>query len=313
VFMNKDVSKEFKLPEYFLKTNEYVFLYYIAHGMSIWFGSAYLVLQVINSGLPTVLVFLLASPLIILSGMGMFFVSSLGHEGFHGNLSSSKKISMILGIIISSTVPTYLTTGYAVHHWDHHRFTNTEKDPDYQVYSKLTNFFLRGLIGPSSITSRNLVSCIKMALGRYPCLDNSRNSPFSRNEGQVYSGINMALAAMVIIGCAYLYHYSALYFIVFIALPLVVNSIYFSMSPFIEHAGMEKSRLRNSRVYSHPFFSIMFLGYNYHICHHLYPNVQVHKLRRLYYVLLETGRIDEKMVRKKSFLEVLRIGMFEKL
>lgn len=83
------------------------------------------------------------APLVLISGHGLHMMGFAGHEGVHCNLHRNKRFSALLAVLISAPVPTYTVMGYGVNHWNHHRFTNRNPDPDAHVYYSFKSFWSR--------------------------------------------------------------------------------------------------------------------------------------------------------------------------
>jgi len=108
---------------------------------------------------------LLCSPLWVLAGYGWFLQAILGHEGFHFNLSSRPMHSCYLGIFTSSLLPGFCVTGYFVDHWQHHRYSNSEQDPDYRHFSRYRSLFSRLALSRLMATSNYLQATLRLAFG----------------------------------------------------------------------------------------------------------------------------------------------------
>ena len=68
--------------------------------------------------------------LCFVAGQGLHLTGWVGHEGFHFNLFRGRLKSAIVGVIVSSATVVFFQTGVAIEHVNHHRYANTEKDPD---------------------------------------------------------------------------------------------------------------------------------------------------------------------------------------
>ncbi|MDD0976657.1 fatty acid desaturase family protein [Pseudomonas fontis] len=295
------------IPEHFQLKSNWMPLYYLLHGLTIWLGcgfaSYYLYTQYAEQ---TYLVYPLIALCSVVSGLGLFFIATLGHEGFHGCMNSNRTVSMVLGILFSSLVPFFVSTGYTVLHWQHHQHTNTEKDPDYALYSRLNTFFSRLLIGPTTIMLLAYSRAFNLIFS--PARNGDIRYPFAPRKARLFAILNilLTLAVTTLYGVLFYYDFTAALFM--IGLPFAVVTTYFAMAPYIEHSGTTLALESNTRTYTSRFFSIVLLGYNFHAEHHHYPSVQSHKLIALHAYLKRNGLIAPEAVVEDSFLRVIKVG-----
>ena len=79
---------------------------------------------------------------------GLFFLGSrqhalaiLGHEAAHGCLLKNKKLNDTIANLICCKPLLFDLNGYRKHHYKHHKFTNTDKDPDIIIQKDWGIFF----------------------------------------------------------------------------------------------------------------------------------------------------------------------------
>jgi fatty acid desaturase len=295
------------IPREFRAISNGMGLYYIVHGLMLWFAGAAAAHSLwMAQSLPLALRVLGAVPLVVLSGFGMFFLALQGHEGFHGNLHRHRDVSMLMGIAASSTAPMFLSVGYNVIHWQHHLHTNTARDPDYQLYRRHKTFLARWLNGPRE----TVLNCLRNTATLVFAPERlERSFPFSAAKARIFALTNLLLAL------ASLAAYAAVavlaphaVFVFFVALPLVVSQTYWALCPYIEHAGTAVGDGVDTRTVTSSVLRVLLLGYNYHLCHHLYPRVQLHRLPALYRHLAATHALPAGNVVEGSLVRALRIG-----
>src|SRR4051812_42851536 len=97
---------------------------------ALWLLPVFALHALLASALPVALKLLLGAALSLLAGLGFHHFGFVGHEGSHFTLHANRQVSLFLGVLFSSLVPLHLEMGFAVIHLRHHRFTNTEDDPD---------------------------------------------------------------------------------------------------------------------------------------------------------------------------------------
>ncbi|HEX4924387.1 MAG TPA: fatty acid desaturase, partial [Bdellovibrionales bacterium] len=110
----------------------------------------------------------LALPLLILAAHGLHNTGLIGHEGTHFNLHRDRFKSAKIGVLISSLVPLHFDVGIAVLHADHHRFTNTDRDPDAILFAKFKSIWSRLLFARIAANRRYLRATLNLALSRWP-------------------------------------------------------------------------------------------------------------------------------------------------
>lgn len=299
------MENKISLPKYFRDINNALVIRYIVQGFGLWLLPGLASYYVLSSDIFWYFKYPAVALLSVVSGMSLFFIASLGHEGFHGALNKNRNLSMIQGIFLSSFVPLFLSTGYTIHHWLHHKHTNKANDPDVALYQHFKDPLTRTLIAPLMVTIKNFFNVFTAMFN----MERFREIgyPFSWNKTLFFSLLNVSLVA--VFGWLYyeLYSYDLLLFMSVVLLPFIVTGSYFGMSPYIEHAGIEEDNYINSRVYTNPVFTFLLMGYNYHLCHHLYPRVQALKLPELYrYLQKESPGFEVKEAR--TIRDVLELG-----
>jgi fatty acid desaturase len=296
-----DIPREFRVISHGMG------LYYILHGVLLWFGCAAAAYCVWSAGdLPLALRLLLAFPLSVLSGFGMFFMALQGHEGFHGNLHTNRDVSMVLGIAASATVPLFVSVGYNVIHWQHHLHTNTPQDPDYQRYRHYRTLLARWMDGPRQTAQQCLSNAFMLILRPNQV---AHSFPFPPAKARRFALVNVALSLLALAAYAFAALHAAWPVLVFfVALPLLVSQSYWALCPYIEHAGTAVGTAMDARTVTSRVLHVVLLGYNYHLCHHLYPRVQLHKLPALYRYLVAQNALPQGHAVEPSLTRALRIG-----
>lgn len=298
------------LPLYFLKINNFAFIYYFVHGLALWILPAFLGFFVVsNFGVFFGVKIIIAIICSILSGFGFFLLAVLGHEGFHGSLHENRFASIIIGTVASAFVPMFISYGYNVIHWDHHKYTNTMRDPDYALYGKFNNFFTRFIFGPFIVISKSyLISFKTIFLLKIP----TQVFPFSKVKIYSVALLNLSLIAINLILCVYLFKLNVLLFLFLFLFPLLVTQFFWSMAPLLEHGVTGKNKFNNTRACTSKVLKFLLLGYNFHIGHHLYPRVQLHKLPKLHEYLVDNDLVEDLNV-VDSVVRYYKIGLWGRM
>lgn len=295
-----------KLPAEFSHVNMWAGCYYIVHGLLLWLGSATIAhVLYVSDVLPLAVRVPLAAIGIIAAAFGMFYLGSLGHEGFHGNLCKHRDASMLMGIFASLGAPLFLSVGVNIYHWRHHMLTNTEDDPDYRLYVRNRSLLsrLRVPLDTSLYSARNLFKLI-MGFGSL-----ARSFPFPERRMRLYGALDLLLVVGLTTFYAVLLVTRPEIFLFYVGFPALAANLYWSIHPYIEHGGTGRTEGHTARNCTSIVYRVLLLGYTYHLCHHLYPKVQTHKLPALERYLRQVGYFDDATPEEPRFLGAIRAGM----
>jgi fatty acid desaturase len=211
----------------------------------------------------------------------------VGHEGFHFNLHDNRHVSALLGIVFSSMVAAFMQIGAAVSHWNHHRFTNQEGDPDIPLFTKYHTLWQRALFARMAANRQYFRNTLRMACGRP--VGYATRLPFKEHDVRMFARVNILLSAfwISVYGCI-IYH-APIAGASAIAIPHVFSTLYTGLRSYLEHAGTGTALFQNSRTRLSPFFSAAYFFNNYHLEHHLYPFIPCYRLAQVHRYLLKRG------------------------
>jgi beta-carotene hydroxylase len=295
------------LPKEFHEKNSAAGLYCIMHGLALWMGLAYgAYLMYRTEFLPLTVRLLLTALIAPVSGMAMFYTTTLAHEGFHGNLNANRHVSMLLGIGASSAIPLFVATGYTVIHWPHHLYTNTEKDPDFASYSRYRSFFSRVFMGPMQSGASFFRNALDLAMRSGRSVD--AHYPFPRRVARSFAIFNLILVAFASAAYVTLAVLNLQLFVFLVVLPSLVATTYLGMVPYVDHANTGLAKGENARSYTSWVFTAILVGTNYHREHHLYPNVPSYKLAAVHRYHKAHGLLSANAVVEPGFFAALKIG-----
>ncbi len=266
----------------------------IAHALGLFVVPAILARLVVGTDWSLAVQAALVVPLALLAAQGLHMLAFLGHEGFHFSLHSNKVVSSVIGVVFSSMVPGHLDIGFAISHWNHHKFTNREGDPDAGVFRPYKNFFSRFFLARLHASNSYLINSIRLALGKP--LPFSYKFPLKPGVVKKLAWLNLASALGFIALYAAIAIIDPLTGLVSIGLPALFVVLITGVRPYIEHAGTDHDTLTSARTRTNWFFTAMFLGANYHLEHHLYPSVPSYRLPRVHDILREQGLLTETHV-----------------
>jgi len=215
----------------------------------------------------------------LLSQQGLHLLGWVGHEGFHFNLHDNRHLSAVIGIVFSSMVGTFMEIGAAISHWNHHRFANQEGDPDIPLFTKYRKLWQRMLFARMGANRQYLRNAVRLALGK-PVAYATR-LPFKDKEVQMFACLNIALSVSWLSIYAWIVYHAPVAGTLAIILPHFFGTLYTGLRSYLEHAGTGTGLFQDSRTRISRFFSVVYFFNNYHLEHHLYPQVPSHHLKEL--------------------------------
>ena len=228
------------------------------------------------------------SVILVIAG-GMHGLGALMHEFAHFRFIANKRWSDAIGDLFVAWPLLATTAGYRRNHLDHHRYTSTDKDPDWIVKVGTRQFtfpqemrfallnFLGYFVGVSSVRD------MRAALHRVQA-----DNPADRGYKIARLSYYLCLTATFIafgwwqeVLLYWLVPYSTLFFLF-----LYVRVVAEHFGPALTGEG----ELGKTRTVIPNFLEAWFLaphGLNYHIEHHLYPSVPFYRLGELHRTLMQ--------------------------
>jgi beta-carotene hydroxylase len=261
------------------------------YAVFIYFGAWWGVYEILRmESLPWWGKALAAIPALIIGGYGMLLMGFMGHDGTHFSLHDNRVVSALLGIILTAPIFPYMVMGFTISHWNHHKFTNSDNDPDSVMFSRFKNLFSRAFLARPYSFLEYGTNTLRLALG-LP-LPFSYQFPLSRSTVRRLALFNVALSLF----------FGGIYFAVALANPLAglaLAALYLfgtaisGLSPYIEHTGTGKGRGVDTRTADGWWWDILILGNNYHVEHHLFPTVPFYNLKKAHQYLKSIGFYEE--------------------
>lgn len=141
--MQETVKELPHIPDDFTRPIPWQTMLYLTYALVLYLTPGYLAYQIAISELFFPIKLIAIPILTFIAAYGLFMLGVTGHEGFHYTLHSNRLVSAGLGIFFSSAVPCHSALGFALNHWDHHRYTNTQKDPDFSLLTRYRNMLTR--------------------------------------------------------------------------------------------------------------------------------------------------------------------------
>lgn len=248
---------------------------------------------------------LLIVPLTILAGYGVQMMGFIGHEGFHLSLHSNKIVSVLIGLFFASSVITYFDMGAMMRHWSHHRFTNQPSDPDIQILQPVQTWWQRLFFARLVLNYHHFRTTLNTALNRpYPF---PYMMPFELTTVRKLCRLNFVFSLFwfgVYLG---IYLYDPIAFLFVVALPMIVLMPISGCQPYIDHGDTQGNLFNSAWSRTSPFMTMLFVGANYHLEHHLYPGVPCYRLHKVHKFLKENKIYEQTQAKiEPSFFSAYR-------
>jgi fatty acid desaturase len=193
------------------------------------------------------------------------------HEGMHGVLFANRRWNWIASVLLGSTFLMSFSA-YRVMHLRHHRFLGDPRDPDdYHNYSR----------------SRPVVWClhfVRLTFGPllYLCLIPVLALKHGSSPQRKLICIEYTLLASMYSILLRVFSYREVFAVWFV--PLVLMGALTAIRGFTQHGITEASDpyLASRTMLPGPMVAFFLLNENYHLEHHLFPEVPSYHLRELH-------------------------------
>jgi len=213
----------------------------------------------------------LALPGVIITALALNAFVLLMHEGMHGVLFGGRFANRIASVLLGSTFLMSFSA-YRVLHTRHHKYLGDKRDPDdYQNYvgnrSLLWSLhFMRLLIG----SPLYLVLIPLLAL-KYGSDEERRDILTEYALLLIIYSLFLQFVSLPVVGIAW-------------GIPLLIVGTLTSVRGFTQHGIADASDpyLASRTVLPNPIVGFFLLHENYHLEHHLFPEVPSYHLTRLH-------------------------------
>lgn len=225
--------------------------------------------------------------LTVLSAYGINMMGFVGHEGTHGSLLRNRKLSALVGIFYASAVLTYMELGFALSHWNHHRYTNQQDDPDIAPVAGLKTWWQRLLFSRLIYNTLYFKYTLQMALGKPTPF--KYKMAYSHKDQVMFARANFLFSALWIGLYALVFAYDWRAGVFAVLLPTIAVNFVGACQIFIDHAGLDDRLFGNAWSRTSPLMTLLFFGANYHLEHHAYPGIPCYRLPRVHRILERNG------------------------
>lgn len=278
----------------------------VVFALTCFFGSWFSVAAIFDSELTLPLKLVLGFLACVFGGYGMLMLGFMGHDGTHFTLHSNKIVSSLFGILLTAPVCPYLLMGFTISHWNHHKYTNTDQDPDSRLFSRFKNLFTRSFIARPFTFYEYGANTFRLALG-IP-LPFTYQFPLKAQELKWLARVNILSTGI----------WAAIYGWVAVTRPdlfaallavYVFGTVISGLSPYIEHTGTGYGRGNDTRTSDGWWLDLFTLGNNYHIEHHLYPTVPFYRLKAVHRHLKAQGFYSSQKFVSSGFWDTYRYAL----
>jgi amino acid adenylation domain-containing protein len=244
-------------------------------------------------------------PAVVVIATRQHALAVLMHDGAHGLLLRNRARGDIVSDLFLAFPLFVSTTLYRRHHLDHHRYLNTDLDPDRDVpaLDRSMRGWVKVFIG--DLSGVNILSTVDT-------LDQFSLLPVLRGNRQVAArmGRRSLILFMVFLAAGLVLVVltsSYLDFALFWLLPMLTTlSFILRLRAVAEHVGcrqtgeLEGTRTVLANTVERWLFSPCRI--NYHLAHHLYPSVPFYNLPKLHKILMRNADVRRRAEIADSYL-----------
>lgn len=273
-------------PRHFFEQSLLQTLLYLGYGLLLAIGPGWLSYVVQTTGWPLVARLSASLLLSVIAGFGFFMLAGTAHEGFHFNLHRRPAISGLIGIMFSACIPGFIGIGFTLSHWKHHRYTNQPLDPDCMQFGRFRNFWSRLLLARLSANAAYRRVALTLLTGHIDTEAGTNGLPLHTLRWLCL--VNVVWHLLLMAGLIAICISAPLFAVCVFVAPLIATVMITGINPYQEHAGTGTEHDTKARSRTSPLFTLLMLGTNYHLEHHLYPRVPCWRLPALHRWLVST-------------------------
>jgi beta-carotene hydroxylase len=288
--MTQEILRKPAIPREFYRPSRLGTAAFLAFAVAMYALPASLSVWLVRSDLPLALQIGGVLGLSIFTQQGIHLLAFVGHEGMHFSLARSKWVNAGFATFFSALVPAFVNMGATFSHIHHHLHTNRRQDPHVDMFPCHRSLWQRLFVARPRANRRFVREAIACVLGRplpYPI-----KLPFTPVQIRAITALNLGLVAIFLALDAWLTWADPLAALVALWIPFGLAIVHSGLRIYVEHAGTQPGLFLDSRTYTHPFFTFMYFGGNYHLEHHLYPSVPLFRLPALHRHLRKSGCYD---------------------
>jgi fatty acid desaturase len=217
----------------------------------------------------------------------------LMHDGAHFRIFRNKLLNDWVSDLFLAWPILITTARYRSNHWEHHKYTNTEKDPDclrklFQMKRSDWEFpTTRSLLFQMLLKDLTAISTFTMIKTLFSV--SVKNSGLKESHSLVPGWARIVFYISIICTAVVFGFWKALLLFWFVPY-LTTFNLFLHIRSIAEHFATENDNPLNiTRTTITPWWEKLFFpkNMNYHLEHHLYPSVPFYRLPELHRLLLE--------------------------
>jgi fatty acid desaturase len=244
-------------------------------------------------------------PAVVVIATRQHALAVLMHDGAHGSLYARRAVNDLVSDLFLAFPLFISTTLYRRHHLEHHRYLNSERDPDLDPAALGRTPRQWAWLFAGDVTGLNLLKTVD-SLDQFSLLPVLRgNRAVARAMGRprliLFLAYLAALAVILSVTGAWLD-----YLLLWILPSLTALSMILRVRAVAEHVGCAPDDgVGGTRtVLAGPLERMLFApcGINYHLAHHLYPSIPFCNLSMLHRQLMKHPEIRAQARISGSYL-----------
>lgn len=213
---------------------------------------------------------------VLINTVAAYLLFTPMHEASHYNITGQRAalrwlnegIGWLAGITLLAPLPLF-----RVLHFRHHAHTNhPEKDPDHWVAAQSL---------PSLLAHTTTIFPIYVYRA-WQLLRSEQKLPRRARRDLRLSFMVLLLFVLILITMSSWLGWIVMLSIWILPAAIAQGLLAFTFDWLPHHPHRERARFRNTRIIDVPGLSFLLLGQNYHLIHHLYPNIPFYKYRNVY-------------------------------
>ncbi|WP_405884026.1 fatty acid desaturase family protein [Streptomyces sp. NBC_01136] len=229
----------------------------------------------------------------------------LMHDGAHRLLFADRRINDLLSDVLLAFPLFISTTLYRRHHLEHHRWLNTERDPDFDpaaldnTTGDWVRLFAKDAVGLGLLKTVGTLDQFSLL----PVLRGDREAARAMGAARrnlFLGGLALLVTALVVTG------WWTAFLLLWIVPMLTALSMILRLRDMAEHVGCDQdSGIGGTRTVLAPALERLLFSpcrINYHLAHHLYPSVPCYRLGELHRRLMENEAVRRKAHVSRSYL-----------
>jgi fatty acid desaturase len=218
------------------------------------------------------------------------------HDGAHSRISDNRRVNEVIGELLCAWPMFFRMRSYRENHLLHHRFANTDKDPDFRP----------GRFPKSRKTIIGMLIADALALNTLQQLGELKRLKQSADTRTTLLRVTYYAALITFLTAFGLWKVYLLYWIVplFTWLKVVLR-----LRAIADHAGVElREHPFDTRTVIPNWFDLLFIAprhCSYHLGHHAYPSVPWFNLKKLHVELMKNDEFRHNSRITRGFWRLL--------